>query len=175
MPYKLNPFSGELDRVMGPGNGTAAIEFATDSGDANPTGAGVITFTGGLGIDTSGSGSTVTITATGSGFDWTEVTTTSDALEIENGYIANNAGLVTLTLPAVAAIGETIKILGKGAGLYRVAQNASQFINFTSSTTTTGVGGSLTATDQFASITLICTTANNGWNVDSSTGNFTIV
>ena len=61
MPYKINPFTGDFDRVLGPGNGTASIEFDTDSGAANPTGAGVITIAGGTGINTSGSGSTVTI------------------------------------------------------------------------------------------------------------------
>ena len=58
---KYNPYSGTLDQVLGPGHGTATIEFATDSGDANPTGAGVITIAGGTGINTAGAGSTVTI------------------------------------------------------------------------------------------------------------------
>jgi len=61
MPYKINPFTGELDRVLGPGRGTASIEFDTDSGAANPTMAGVITIAGGTGINTAGAGSTVTI------------------------------------------------------------------------------------------------------------------
>lgn len=61
MPFKYNPYSGELDWVLGPGSGTASIEFSTDSGAANPTGAGVITVAGGTGINTSGAGSTVTI------------------------------------------------------------------------------------------------------------------
>ena len=62
MAYKINPFTGELDRVSAPGSGTASIEFATDSGSANPTGAGVITVAGGTGLSTSGAGSTVTVT-----------------------------------------------------------------------------------------------------------------
>jgi hypothetical protein len=61
---KYNPFTGKLDYIMGPGTGTAAIEFDTDSGTANPTGAGVITVSGGTGIDTSASGSTITIDMT---------------------------------------------------------------------------------------------------------------
>lgn len=61
MPYKYNPFIGELDFVLGPGTGTASIEFNTDSGAANPTGAGVITIAGGTGINTSGAADTVTI------------------------------------------------------------------------------------------------------------------
>ncbi len=61
MPYKINPFTGDFDRILGPGKGTAAIEFDEDTGTANPTSAGVITIAGGSGIDTTGSGSTVTI------------------------------------------------------------------------------------------------------------------
>lgn len=61
MPFKYNPYSGELDWVLGPGSGTATIEFSTDSGTANPTGAGVITLAGGTGINTSGAANTVTI------------------------------------------------------------------------------------------------------------------
>lgn len=61
MPFRYNPFTGDLDYAMGPGTGTASIEFATDGGSANPTGGGVITLAGGTGITTSGSGSTVTI------------------------------------------------------------------------------------------------------------------
>lgn len=61
MPYKLNPFTGELDRVNSPGTGTPSIEFDTDSGVANPTMAGVITIAGGTGINTEGAGSTVTV------------------------------------------------------------------------------------------------------------------
>ncbi len=46
MPYSINPFTGEFDRIQGPGSGTAAIEFAGDSGTANPTSSGVITVIG---------------------------------------------------------------------------------------------------------------------------------
>jgi hypothetical protein len=219
MAFKYNPFTGELDYVMGPGGGTASIAFDTDSGTANPTGAGVITFTGGAGISVSGAGSTVTVeldsvsaldfladsgtatpaadeiniiggagittSASGntvtiaadsptSGFTWNEITGTSSGVLVENGYIANNSSLVTLTLPATAAIGKTMAFLGKGTGLYRIAQNAGQTIHFVASSTTTGAGGSLTAVEQFDGLTLVCTTANTDFTVISSSGNFTV-
>jgi hypothetical protein len=108
-------------------------------------------------------------------FTWNEVTGTSATLVAQTGYVANNAGLVTLTLPVVASIGDQIQIVGKGAGLFKIAQNASQKIHFIDTDTTTGTGGSLTAIEQYASIELVCITANNDWAVLDSAGNFTIV
>lgn len=47
---------------------------------------------------------------------WTEVTGTSQAMAINSGYVANNASLITFSLPASANVGDAIQILGKGAG-----------------------------------------------------------
>jgi hypothetical protein len=102
----------------------------------------------------------------------TEVTGTSSALVKGNTYIANNAGLVTLTLPTTAALGDTIQIIGKGAGLYVIAQNASQQIFNIATSTTVGVTGTLTAISVSSSLTLRCTTANTGWTVTSASGTF---
>src|SRR4051812_14224924 len=44
---------------------------------------------------------------------WSEVTGTSQAAAVNNGYITNNAGLVTVTLPVTAALGTIIEICGK--------------------------------------------------------------
>lgn len=51
------------------------------------------------------------------GFTWNEITGTSSGMAVNNGYIANNAGLVTLTLPASAALGSVIEVAGKGSGV----------------------------------------------------------
>lgn len=105
----------------------------------------------------------------------TEVTGTSSALVKGNSYIANNAGLVTLTLPSTGTIGDVIQIIGKGAGLYVIAQNASQQIFNIGAATTAGITGSLTALEQYASLTLRCTTTNTGWTVVHSSGTFLAV
>ncbi|MDX1532833.1 MAG: hypothetical protein R3230_01350 [Nitrosopumilaceae archaeon] len=175
MPFKYNPFTGNLDQILAPGKGTAAIEFDGDSGTANPDSDGIITIAGGTGISTTASGSTVTITNDSAAFEWTEVTTTSQSMSVENGYIANNASLVTLTLPATAALGERVKVVGKGAGLFKIGQNAGQTIHFLSTDTTTGTGGSVTAIEQYGTLELICITANTDWVVVESMGNFTVV
>lgn len=112
--------------------------------------------------------------APGSFSNGNEVTGTTQAMAVNTGYIANNASLVTLTLPSTAAIGSIFRVTGKGAGLFKIAQNASQTVNFSGVATTTGSGGSITALDQFDSITIECITADNDFAVNASVGNFTI-
>ena len=80
--------------------GGIATLTGNSGGAISPT-AGNINILGSGGISVAGSGSTLTITGSGSGFAWTEVTGTSSSMSINNGYIANNAGLVTLTLPSI--------------------------------------------------------------------------
>jgi hypothetical protein len=119
---------------------------------------------------------TISIAATaGGGMTWTEVTGTSQSMAVANGYILNNAGLVTATLPSTAAVGDIVALVGKGAGGWKLAQNASQLIHFSSSTTTTGTGGSLASTNQYDCVEVICTVANTTWTVKSSIGNLTVV
>jgi hypothetical protein len=127
---------------------------------------------------TAGSGLTITattITATGTGISWSEVTGTSQAAAVNSGYVANNAALVTVTLPDTAAVGDIVRVVGKGAGLWRLAQNASENINFGNLTSTTGVGGYVEATLRYDCLEVICTVANTTWTVMSSIGNLTVV
>src|ERR1700687_1425375 len=55
------------------------------------------------------------------GFTWTDVTTATQALSVANGYITDRGAGVTYTLPATAALGDMIKIIGK-LGLTTVEQ-----------------------------------------------------
>lgn len=163
------------------GSGTGPITATSQPTDgqlligstgSDPT---LATLTEGAGIDITNASGSITIAGTGGGFAWTEVTGTSDTLVAQNGYIANNASLVTLTLPSTAALGDTIQVVGKGAGLFKIGQNASQTIYYVSSATTTGTGGSLTAIQQYAAIELVCITVDNDWAVLDSSGSFTVV
>lgn len=132
---------------------------------ATPTAA---TLTGGSGVSITNGAASITISSTGGGTSWTEVTGTSQSMAIDNGYVANNAGLVTLTLPAIAAFGTIVRICGKGAGGWLIAQNAGQSIRLGSSTTTIGVAGSLASTNSGDSIDLLCTTANTVWTAQGA-------
>jgi Repeat of unknown function (DUF5907) len=102
---------------------------------------------------------------------YTEITGTTQALAVDNSYGANNAGLVTATLPTTAGIGTVIKMTGIGAGGWRIAQNASQIIHFGNVDTTTGVTGRISSTHRRDSVDLICVVANLEWNLVSSQGN----
>lgn len=106
---------------------------------------------------------------------WVDVTGTTQAMAINTGYLSNNAGLVTMTLPATAALFSVIRVAGKGAGGWKIEQNASQTIQIGNQVTTTGTGGSLASTNAFDALEIMCTTANNGWVVLSGWGNITVV
>lgn len=109
------------------------------------------------------------------GITWVEVTGTSQSAAVNKGYITNNAGLVTVTLPSTAAVGDTVEVTGKGAGGWKIAQNASGVIHFGNLDTTTGTGGSIASTATRDGVRLVCVVANNEWNLLSSVGNITIV
>lgn len=145
-------------------------QLAIGSTGADPTAA---TLTAGSGITITNGAGSITIAGTTGILAWTEVTGTTQAAAINNGYIANNAGLVTITLPATAALGSIIHVVGKGAGLWRLAANTGQTINFGSQSTT--ATGSLTATQQFDAIQVLCTTANTTWTCTGvAQGNLTV-
>ena len=131
-----------------------------------------VTSTGGTVTITPGAG-TLNIESS-AGVLWTEVTSGTQAMAVNSGYIANFGTLVTATLPSTAALGSVFEITGKGAGGWRIAQNASQTIYFGDTATTTGATGYLEFTDDRDTIKLVCVTANTDFNVVSSIGNITV-
>lgn len=133
------------------------------------------TLTDGTGISITEGAGTITIANTVSGISWVEETTTSRSAAVGEGIIANNAGLVTITLPTTAAMGDVLTVVGKGAGGWLIAQNASELIHMGTSTSTTGAGGSLASTNTNDSVSLVCIVANDEWLVYNSIGNITIV
>ena len=154
-------------------NGAALTAVQTIAGDSGSASGNTITFTGiPAGLFFTASGSTVSLSVEAP----IVVTGASQALVSRVVYIANSGSLITFTLPATASIGDRFEIVGKGAGLYSIAQNSGQNINFLSSTTTTGVGGSLTATQQYQRIVIMCITANTQFSViDASGSTWTVV
>lgn len=161
------------------GQGTSAVTATTLSDGQiliGDTGADPIaaTLTAGSGISIVNAAGSVTIAATG-GASWTDVTGTSQAMAAAAAYVANNAGLVTLTLPVTAAFGTEISVAGFGAGGFTIAQNAGQIIHFGAVNTTTGAGGSISSTNRYDQIEILCTVADTEWVVLSSVGNLTVV
>lgn len=148
-------------------------ELLVGSTGADPVPA---TLTAGSGISIANAAGSITISGTGSGLGWTEVTGTTQAMVADGGYVANNAGLVTFTLPATADFGTVISVIGKGAGGWQIDQNASQVIQIGSLGSTPGVGGSIASTNRYDAVYLLCTTADTVFtSLGGPQGNITVV
>lgn len=187
----INIGTGAAARTITIGNATGASGVVLTSGSAGITLTGFaagslvtdssgvassVNGTAGFVLTSNGAGNAPSFQAASSGsLSWTDVTGTSQSMAVNNGYTANNAALVTFTLPATAAYGSIIEVAGKGAGGWAIAQNSGQTIHFGSVNTTTGTGGSLASTLQYDTIRLLCTVANNDFTVLSSVGNITYV
>jgi hypothetical protein len=91
---------------------------------------------------------------------WSEVTGTSQTAVVNTGYITNNAALVTVTLPTTIAVGQTVRVAGKGAGGWRIAQSAGQQIHFGAVDSTVGATGYIGSTNRYDCVELLCITAN---------------
>ena len=135
------------------------------------------------GVTTSNSNMVTINTSTGqlgaaalpASFTWAVITADQSAV-VNNGYIANKSGLLTLTLPTVSAVGSLIELTGMNTALgWKIAQNANQIIHFGNTNTTTGVGGSLASTLTYDAVRIVCNVANLEWIVLSAQGNITIV
>ena len=134
------------------------------------------TLTAGAGISITNGNNSITIAGTGGGLTWVDVTGTTQAVSVNTGYLSNNAGTVTFTLPASATLGDIFRIVGV-QGAWTLAQNANQTVLFGNAATTVGGGGSLTSTNAGDSIELVATntSASTVWRLVSSVGNITVV
>jgi len=133
------------------------------------------TLSAGPGISIANSAGSISISGTGSGIGWTEVTGTTQAMAADNGYVSNNAVQVVFTAPVTAAFGTVINLVGKGAGGWKIAQNAGQNIQIGSTSSTVGATGYIESTNRYDSIELLCTTANTTWTVlGGPQGNITV-
>ena len=177
------------------GNGSNVATSVAVSGDVSlaNTGAMTVSKIGGVSISLAGSFTTsgafsVTQTYTGTtnltfptsgtlattaqAFIWNDVSGTSQAAVGNNGYIISNAAQTTVTIPATIAEGQVIGIAGKGAGGWILQANTGQTIHYGSSATSSA--GSLTSTNQWDSVQIVCVTANTTFSVIASQGNLTV-
>ena len=175
------------------GNGGTNVIFLDSSAVVTSfnglTGAvqGVSAAVAGTGISVSGATGSVTITNTGvqsfngltgavlaDAVPWSAITADQTAV-INKGYFAKKGTLLTITLPTTAAVGSVLRVSGMNAGLWKIAQNASEVIHFGKTDTTVGVGGYIQSTLARDAVEMICCVADTEWNVVSSVGNITIV
>lgn len=178
----INPtvnVSGTTNHAIQVGNASASLtslavatngQLPIGSTGADPV---VAALTPGAGISVTNGAGSITIANTASALSWVEVLGTSQAMAANTTYVANNAGLVTLTLPATAPFGTVISVVGKGAGGWSVVANTGQTIYFGNQTSS--VAGSLSSTHQRDTIIVACITANTEWEVwHGPQGNLTV-
>ena len=160
------------------GSGVAAVtslgsatngQIPIGSTGADPV-LGTITGVGAIAV-ANGAG---TISISGGGTSWTAIAVNQNIVNYE-GYICNKVGLLTLTLPAVAAVGTFFEVTGITTDVgWRIAQGAGQQINFGDQSTTAGVTGYIESTQRRDSVKLVCVGEDDEWNVVSAIGNITI-
>lgn len=110
--------------------------------------------------------------AAGSSFAWNNTTTTTQTMAVNNGYVSNNAAQSTFSLPTTAAVGQRVAVSGAGTGGFIIAQGTGQIIHVNATqATTSGAGGSITSSDLYDEVELMCVVANTGWKVQNVKGN----
>jgi hypothetical protein len=137
---------------------------------ATPTAA---TLTPGTGVSITNGAGSITIASTGVGsLVWNDLSGTTQTAVVNNGYIISNASQTTVTIPATVAEGSVIGVAGKGAAGWILAANTGQTIHFGSSATSSG--GSLTSTNQWDNVIVLCVTANTTFTVIQVQGILTV-
>lgn len=141
------------------------------SGSADPV---LATLTAGTGVTVANGAGSITINAVGSGLSWTVITGASQAMSVNNGYIANRSGTVAFTLPTTSAVGDIVAVTGMNTALgWSIAYTTNQQIFFGTSSATLSTG-SLASTNIRDTVYLVCIVANLTWNVVGSIGNITV-
>ncbi len=146
-------------------NGQIAIGGSGSNGVA-------ATITAGTGISVTNGPGSITISSTGVGsVVWNDVSGTTQAAVVNNGYIISNASQTTVTLPATATEGSVFAIAGKGAGGWILQMNTGQTTHIGSSASTSA--GTITSTNLYDSLTIVCVTANTTFVAIAGWGNLT--
>lgn len=165
--------SSTVGPLLSLSDNAGTVVFPTSPTSTPP---GNIQFVAGAGISivATPSSNLMTIAALTSGFTWNDVTGTSATMVKENGYAADNVGLVTLTMPTVASstFGDTIKIAGFGSGGWKIQCVATQSIQFGSQSTS--AAGSISSTNQFDQLEIVCSPTTSTWLVRNAVGNLTL-
>lgn len=153
--------------VCGGTSSTAALQPVASVGSAGQV------------LTSNGAGNLPTFQAAGGGggLTWNNQASSSVTMAVSNAYWTNNgASLVTYTLPTTAAQFSIIQIQGSSSGGWKIVYTTSQQI-IAGNLSTTVSTGNLTATtsasgDYTSGVTLLCTTANNIWQVIAGNGTY---
>ncbi len=114
-----------------------------------------------------------TVAFTNNIMTWNSASSTPVTAVVQNGYIITDASTVTVNLPATMAIGDRISVVGQGAGGWIIQANTGQTIHIGNLASTSS--GTVSSTNQYDSINLICIVANTTWScVGGPQGNITL-
>lgn len=105
---------------------------------------------------------------------WNNITGTSVLMVPGNGYVTNNSSQVVLTLPTLCNFGVAMAISGLGSGGWQLLFNPGQNV-ILGNLPATPSSGSLTSTNQYDQIELLCSVQNTTFIVRSSMGNIDII
>jgi hypothetical protein len=122
-----------------------------------------------------GVGGTLTYGALPSIFLWSVIAGSSQTIVPNMGYVAENAGLTTFTLPSVCPAGAVIGVVAGTAAGWTLTQNAGQNVQVGELSSTVGVGGSVSSTQIGDALQLVCSVANTTFIAISVIGTLTIV
>jgi hypothetical protein len=131
---------------------------------------------GGDNVTISKSGASFTISAnSGDSFVWNNITSTTQTISPDNGYVTHSATQTVFTLPSTAAFGTKFSIVYLASSAGQLLQNAGQIIIAGDTQTTIGTDGRIENINLGEVLTILCTAANTEFTVISPVGNFDVV
>ncbi len=114
----------------------------------------------------------VQLISNASDINWSTITVSTPAV-LNNGYVTNGGGVVEVTLPLTMAVGDRVKVLGRGSGGWKVTANAGQLIYFGNQLSSTA--GAILSSNQYDNVEVTCLSVNTEWQVTAVIGNLTII
>lgn len=130
------------------------------------------TITAGAGISVVNGAGTITIATVDSGFTWNDQTADLNPIVKENGYFADKASRLVLTLPTNAVQGDTYAIAGFGANGWQLSAGTGQIIVLGNQQTS--VAGNLQSTNRWDQMEVICSPTTTTFIVRHAIGNITV-
>lgn len=130
------------------------------------------TLTAGTGISITNAANSITIEATGGssgGIAWLGIVGTTQLAGPNSGFVVQNAGQTTISLPATFAIGDRIIVKGLGAGGWVLQCAAGDTIQVGQDVTTSG--GTVTSGDNYDVIQISGLVADSVWSMDYGVSN----
>ena len=131
------------------------------------------TLSAGTGISITNASGSITINAVGAGLTWSKITADQTAA-VNNGYICNKAGVLTLTMPSTSAIGDVVAVININTAADTKVLSANPGQLQLGSSLATANTGNFVSTALGDTMYLVCTTANTTWYAVAVTGNWTV-